>query len=283
MSMSSFQKPHGLRQQYATDENLSRRIRLHQQYRTNPQDWESWVFQNYRLLPDLNILELGCGNAGIWRTHAHQLPKGIRLVLSDFSPGMLDAAKANTEMLSGVDYRVIDAQEIPYECAYFDLVIANHMLYHVPNPNRALSEIHRVLKPEGTVYTTAIGKDNLKELFELLCQFDEQIDFGQTPVTQTFGLETGAEKLGHFFRSVDTRRYEDHLHVTDPKPLIEYVLSAQGIGNVTQRITGDKVAQFTRFIQGQFIKESFLDIRKDAGILISKGKIDLSEFPGTDD
>ena len=43
----------------------------------------------------------------------------------------------------------IDAQSIPYEKDSFDAVIANHMLYHVPDLARTLSEIRRVLRPEG--------------------------------------------------------------------------------------------------------------------------------------
>lgn len=43
----------------------------------------------------------------------------------------------------------IDATALPHEDDHFDLVIANHVLEHIPNYGRALSEFHRVLKPRG--------------------------------------------------------------------------------------------------------------------------------------
>lgn len=49
--------------------------------------------------------------------------------------------------------KIIDIQNIPYEDNSFDLVIANMMLYHVPDLPRALAEVGRVLKPEGKLYT----------------------------------------------------------------------------------------------------------------------------------
>ena len=45
-------------------------------------------------------------------------------------------------------FEVVEAQSIPYEKHIFVVVIANYMLYQVPDLARALSEIRRVLKPE---------------------------------------------------------------------------------------------------------------------------------------
>ena len=45
------------------------------------------------------------------------------------------------------DYAVLDLQALPFPEACFDAVIANHMLYHVPDRPRALAEVQRVLKP----------------------------------------------------------------------------------------------------------------------------------------
>ena len=46
-------------------------------------------------------------------------------------------------------YEIIDAQAIPYGTQRFDIVIANHMLYHVPDRAQAIAEMRRVLKPEA--------------------------------------------------------------------------------------------------------------------------------------
>ena len=59
---------------------------------------------------------------------------------------MLDAAWRNL-VITGRSFKFeeIDAQSIPYETKTFDAVIANHMLYHVPDRAKAIAEIKRVL------------------------------------------------------------------------------------------------------------------------------------------
>ena len=86
-------------------------------------------------------------------------------MLSDFSEGMLEQARQNLKSsLSLFQFNVIDAQSIPFDNASFDIVIANHMLYHVPNRSKAFSEIKRVLKPSGRFYSSTGGCTHLKEL-----------------------------------------------------------------------------------------------------------------------
>ena len=255
--------------QYGTAQNLNSRVALHKLFSTNKLGWGNWVFQNYRLKPNQSILELGCGNAGMWKDNMEKIPRGTRLVLSDLSSGMLDAAKAATISLDFVEYKVIDAQEIPFDDNTFDIVIANHMLYHVPDIEMALSEIKRILRHDGSFHATTIGKDNFREIVDILHGFDERIDFAQNSITTAFGLETGGEKLYKFFDSVKIARYEDSLHITQAQPLIGYVLSLQGIGNVNDIISGENIARFTQYINEIFARNPYIDVVKDAGIFMA--------------
>ena len=268
--MSKFNDADEVKRQYGTTKNLNSRVLLHELYSTNKLGWGNWVFGNYQLAPDQRILELGCGTAGIWQAYADAVPEGTHLVLSDFSVGMLEAAKANTSALNFVEYMEIDAQSIPYDDNSFDIVIANHMLYHVPDIDKALAEIRRVLKPEGTFYATTLGNNNFKELIGLLRGFDSKIDIGLDAVTNAFGLESGGAKLKKYFGSVEVRRYEDGLHITEAEPLIDYILSMQGIGNVSERIAGGNVARFARYVEEIFAKHSYIDIVKDAGMFVAR-------------
>ena len=61
-------------------------------------------------------------------------------------------------------FEVVDAQLIPYEKHTFNVVIANYMLYHVPDLAKALSEIRRVLQPKGRLYATTVGLNQMAEL-----------------------------------------------------------------------------------------------------------------------
>ena len=53
---------------------------------------------------------------------------------------------------------------LPFEADTFDAVVANHMLYHVPDRAQALAEMQRVLKPGGQVYLATNGLAHLREL-----------------------------------------------------------------------------------------------------------------------
>ena len=268
--MPNFSDTEEMKKQYATDGNLNARVALHRLYSKNQQGWTSWVFGNYRFSPGQKILELGCGNAVIWRANAGKIPKSIKLWLSDISEGMLDAARQNTgDAGIETEYAVIDAQNIPYDNGCFDAVIANHMLYHMPDIHRTLGEIARVLKPGGTLYATTVGNNNLKEIVDILYHFDPAIDFAMGPITRAFGLESGVALLARHFRPVECLRYEDSLRITEPQPLIDYILSSQGIGNVNEIIAGEKVEPFSRYIEGLFSATGYLDVQKDAGMFVA--------------
>ena len=72
----------------------------------------------------------------------------------------------------------LDAQALPFADGSFDSVIANHMLYHVPDRQKTYAEVRRVLKPEGRFYAATMSRDNMKQVADLerLCGFTS--DFG---------------------------------------------------------------------------------------------------------
>jgi SAM-dependent methyltransferase len=188
-----------LREQYATDANLRARIALHAAFSINPH-WTEWLFGREAPGPDARILELGCGPATLWRANRERIDPSWSLTLADFSPGMLDAARR--ELGERAVYVVADAQELPFPAESFDAVLANHMLYHVPDRPRAFTEIRRVLVSEGTFQASTIGRGHLAELAALVPGWD----LGRH--AEAFGLETGPEQLQPFFADVRIERFD---------------------------------------------------------------------------
>ena len=75
---------------------------------------------------------------------------------------MLDLVRKKFSTYENVSIRKIDIQEIPFENETFDVVIANHMLFHVPDLNKALLEVKRVLKGNGIFYSATDGNGGMR-------------------------------------------------------------------------------------------------------------------------
>lgn len=223
--------------QYKNASNLNARIRLHQQSSVNKYGWQRWLFDQFNIPFRARILELGCGGGNLWFENTDRIPASWEIVLSDFSAGMLQQARQNlddsrqshsgTTDVRAFHFLTIDAQAIPFERDSFDVVIANHMLYHLPDRARGLSEIQRILRPGGRLYASTIGEQHLHELAEMICKFDSRIQhWGRLP-GGSFTLESGSAELSQWFANVNLRRYEDALIVTDAALLAEYILSGR--------------------------------------------------------
>lgn len=215
------------KQQYQDDRNLRARIELHERFSTNPYEWQRWVFDQITLPTMAQVLELGAGPADLWAKNLDRIPAGWQITISDFSPGMV--AQAEKRLFGGehlFSFRQINAQDIPFADATFDAVIANHMLYHVPDRAAALCEIQRLLKPGGRLYAATNGKAHMIELRDLITAFAGDAD---DPWKQgdpvTFNLETGGEELEGWFEHVSLSLYEDELVVTEVEPLVAYIRS----------------------------------------------------------
>ncbi|HZU85942.1 MAG TPA: class I SAM-dependent methyltransferase [Anaerolineaceae bacterium] len=241
--IQSLADPEYVNQQYRNASNLNARIRLHQAFSTNKYGWPRWLFDQFKLKPKMRVLELGCGAGNLWLENLDRVPSAMEITLSDFSAGMLAQAQRNLGNSHLFQFKVIDAQSIPFDPRHFDLVIASHMLYHVPDREKALSEIKRVLKPSGRFYASTSGGNHLKELTDLVSRFDDQLSAWGTLVADTFNFENGAAQLSAYFADVTLYRYPDSLLVNDANMLVEYILS----GRIT--LTAGRQAELVKFVQ----------------------------------
>ena len=248
--------------QYKDASNLDARIVIHRKFSTNPQGWFNWIFDTLTQLPaDSKILELGCGSGEMWKECVTRIPAGWVITLTDLSDGMLDAAWRNLVPLGrNFKFEQMDAQSIPYGDKTFDVVIANHMLYHVPDRKKALREIKRVLKDDGHLIATTIGKEHIKEIVQWL----KYVNINERPdkFSNPFTLESGLEQLQNIFSQVKMSRYVDNLEVTEIDPLIAYIRSSIGATDLSEEKLDELKKELTAVLQ----KEGKIFITKDSGL-----------------
>lgn len=248
--------------QYKDSGNLDARVVIHQRFSLNPYGWFRWVFDALLRLPeDARILELGCGHGLLWKENADRIPAGWSITLSDLSPGMLDAAWRNLVVTGrAFQFKEIDAQSIPFEDETFDAVIANHMLYHVPDRAKAILEIERILKPGGRFLATTVGQNHMHEIVDWFRRI--HVDNVWESFVIPFTLENGLEQLKPYFSQVASSRYEDHLHVTEIQPLMDYILS----GIRVKELPENKLAGLRSDLENELKEKGRIFITKDSGL-----------------
>lgn len=257
-----------LQTQYQNSTNISARIRLHSLFSQNPQGWFSWVYEQCDIRPEMQILEVGCGNGRLWIENQWKLPVGVHVILSDISDGMLRDVKRDAGLdESKFAFQHFDCGDIPFPDESFDLVIANHTLFYCDDIPGACAELSRVLRPQGRIVCSTYGSDHMKEITDLVQAFDDRITLSSNVLYDRFGKENGAEQLQSYFASVEWREYEDSLEVDLPEPLIEYILSCHG--NQNQYIL-DRYQKFRAYVTDRLGKK--FHISKDAGVFIGKNK-----------
>ena len=259
---------HLRRDQYATGANLSARIALHDRFSVNPTPWHRWVFDRLDCSPEGDVLEVGCGVGRLWSDNLERLPAGWRITVADLSPGMVAATEGVfADGGRPVRAQVAEVTDLPHASASFDLVIANHMLYHVPDADRgrALTELRRVLRPSGALYASTIGRDHLKEIGALVSRHAGVTGYPHGP--EAFGIENGQAQLERAFADVRWIDYPDRAVVTDAGAIADFVRSsarAYGISDeAIERIRAEARAEIDR--AGAF------SVTKVSGVFVATG------------
>lgn len=247
--------------QYKDSKNLDVRVAIHKRFSTNPYGWFNWVFDSFAALPEnANVLEIGCGTGELWKECASRIPENWALTLTDISDGMLDAAWRNLIRIHrGIKFERVDAQSIPYADKTFDVVVANYMLYHVPDRRKTLKEIRRVLKDNGVLFAATAGENHLREIYEWVFHVNGE---KQGQFALQFTLENGKEQLGEFFPRVELSRYPDSLRVTDVDMLMAYVRSMASV-----ELSEDELQKLKNKFAESLAQHGAIHISKDAGLL----------------
>jgi SAM-dependent methyltransferase len=202
--------------------------------------------------PGARVLEVGCGPAVFWQANGDRIDLTWQLTLTDASAGMVEAARG--VLGDRAQFLVADVQELPFPDGTFDVVLANHMLYHVADRRRAVDELARVLAHGGRLHAATNGRGHMRQLHELVGG-----DWDLSRHTELFGLETGAELLARAFVDVRVERHDSDLAVTEVEPVVGYVASSLTFAGDVERVR--------REVERAIARDGVFRIDKTAGVL----------------
>jgi|ERR1700722_2016282 len=253
--------------QYATTAKFDARVALHVKYTEATRSWFDWLVDQIEWVEFHDILEVGCGTGLLWEHVPSSLTHDHDITLIDLSQTMMETAAAQATS-RGHTVRALtgDVHDLPFEDDSFDLVIANHMLYHSPAPAIAIKEIARVLRPGGTLVAATNGPKHLAELHDIeLAVFgpsDERYDN-----VKVFGSISGLPLLQEQFASVEWRSHDDRLLCTDPDDVLAYLTSMKPGSDASESQLAELNAQIRRGIaQGNGVFE----VAKESGVFIAR-------------
>ncbi len=216
--------------QYRDGSNLAKRANLHVAYRTAPVSAFELLASAIPWPKDGDVLDVGCGTGLFWGDAAERVKQAgaaLRLTLLDLSPGMVEEATARAGALApirSVQGRVADARSLPFDDDSFDLIVSTYALYHVPEPDRALDEMVRVLRPGGRCVIMTNGPGHLAEIEEArVAVFGDEARY---EVNDTFSPAIAATELMDRFNEVTWTRYDDTLAVTDLEDVVAFMMSS---------------------------------------------------------
>jgi SAM-dependent methyltransferase len=207
--------PELVRRQYAQEHGLAVRRDSQLRFRQGPDAFDV-AFAAVAEMEPRRVLEVGCGMGNFAERVAREA--SAEVVATDLSARMVELARER-----GLDARVADVQQLPFEDGVFDCAVANAMLYHVVDLDRALTELARVLEPGGRLVAVTIGTEHMVELWELV---------GYRLPERLFSRENGAEHLGRHFREVRRQDVDAELVFPNSSALHDYVESTMFSGEV---------------------------------------------------
>jgi SAM-dependent methyltransferase len=199
--------PDAVARQYATESNLEARRSLYANVE-GPDPREIVLGAVAECAPK-RVLEVGGGPGELAARIGDEL--GCEVVMVDISPRMVELARAR-----GVDARVGDAARLPLADGAFDCAVAAWMLFHLPDVDRGLAELARVLAPGGRLVAVTNGERHMEELRAIA---------GNAAWDRTFTRENGAEIIGRHFDRVERRDADGWATIEDDEVVRGFVAS----------------------------------------------------------
>lgn len=264
-----------VKRQYTTDEYLRIRQETHDKYTVPNINYSEWALNLLSWKGDERVLDVGCGN-GMYYARLRQSQPNVQYVGVDLFEQMLDAHPSPANLAIG------DMARLPFPDHFFDVVMANHVLFLVEDIESCIRELRRVLKPTGMLMTTTNSNNTMPELQVLMRRAIVLLSRGgasnprpQVTIGDSFSLENGTRLLARHFYAVVRHDLPSALVFQQTEPAITYLESTRDLreDNLPGDVEWDDVMVIMRQQINQLVKHlGELVINKQNGVLLASSE-----------
>jgi ubiquinone/menaquinone biosynthesis C-methylase UbiE len=259
-------------QAYANSNNLLARANIYR-YQQPHVDLVGWALDQLAWRGGERVLDVGCGPGQYLRRLA-QRPR-LRLIAMDLSHGMLADLARDWGAAPLPQRAVADVQALPLPDVSCDVALAMHMLYHVPDIERAARELRRVLRPGGVLLAVTNSEEHLAEFSDVMAASIAAISDAPPAKfsrwSSRFGLENGAPLLSSAFNRVERRDVSSQLLIPEAAPILAYVESTRSITEpmLPEGTTWDMLrAEVQRRVAAAIAERGVFHVRTHTGMFI---------------
>lgn len=203
-----------------------------------------------KINPNAHVLDIACGRGSALFPACERLGPHGHIVGIDLSKAMIDATRQDIakRMISNAEVRVMDAEHLDFPDASFDCILGGFCLFFFPDLLKALREIRRVLKPQGSVMFSTWGKAESRGWHIRLAKKHLPASVDGKPVVQLFSHNMQFEKPSEIqelfrtagFSSVHTQTEEKNFFYTSEEEwwLVQYSHGMRKILETVEHING---------------------------------------------
>ena len=203
-----------------TTSDLQARIDIHNQY--GGKDIDAWMLELLPLKPGLKILDVACGSGKQCSSYYQHLNGDCTIVGVDVSKDLLNQAKDN----AAADGKKIEFQPLDFNKKFnfpdnsFNLVSCCFAIYYAEDIPFTISEMHRVLKPGGTLFTSGPMPENKKVFYDIIHEATNKA-IPKMPGSSRYASEI-LDEIKKKFSRTKVAVFENPLVFKTADPFIEY-------------------------------------------------------------
>ncbi len=250
-----------------TTNDLLTRIDIHNKF--GGKDIDKWMLETLDLQPGIKILDVACGGGKQCVSFYNCLKGQCDITGGDVNQELLNQANVENAKL-GNPFKIMPLDfnsPLPFPNNTFDLVSCCFAIYYSTNIPLTISEMHRVLKPGGRLFTTGPMPDNKKVFYDIIRKATGK-QIPPMPGSSRYASEIYTEIQKDFAKS-EQKIFENPLTFKTSAPFIAYCRASLGEDRKIWTPMFKDQAEFEKLIQ-EIHKEADARIAADGQLVMTK-------------